>query len=86
MKNTPENQNEILKELSKQAESIYDKFKAELEKKYTGKIVAIDLANKDIAGISEDKRELLQKVLQTRPKHKIGLRRIGKNPSTGYIL
>jgi hypothetical protein len=59
------------------ADIIYEKFKEELESKYWGKIVAIDIESETIAGIGDSILEAYQKARLKFPKNKFAYKRIG---------
>ncbi|MFQ6073341.1 MAG: hypothetical protein ACE5KT_11685 [Methanosarcinales archaeon] len=77
--------NEILHNLGKKANSIYQKHKSNLEREHYGKIIAIDLDMEEIIEIGSDLQTITEKVSKKRSGHKIEIRKVGKNPSVGRI-
>lgn len=59
------------------ADSIYEKFKEELESKYFGKIVAIDIESGTIAGVGDSILEAYEKAKLKSPQSKFSYKRVG---------
>lgn len=60
-----------------EVDRIYEKFKEELESKYFGKIVAIDLESEIVAGIGSSVLEAYEKAKEKSPKNKFSYKRVG---------
>ncbi len=67
--------------IDRQAEEIYNTHKSDLESKYYGKIVVLDINQEDIAAIGDTPQEASSKAQRLRPRHRFFMRRIGKSPA-----
>ena len=67
-------------------EEIYDENKKKLEKAFLGKIVAIEIEFRDVAGIGESLDEAYEKAVKKYPKKQFYFRKVGPCPAPGYLF
>lgn len=67
------------------AKSIYEAHKAEWEKLYNGKIIAIDIDSNDFVSVGENISDVDLEARRKRPGHQIFMRRVGKNPAVAKL-
>ena len=67
-------------------EEIYDENKKKLEKAFLGKIVAIEIESRDVAGIGESLDEAYEKAVKKYPKKQFYFRKVGPCPAPGYLF
>lgn len=71
------------KSLAKMGESVYQKNKDWLEKEYMGKIVS--LSKEGVVGVGDEILEVYEKA-KKKSKGPFYFRRVGPDPSVGYLL
>ena len=67
-------------------EEIYDQNKEKLEKAFLGKIVAIEIESRDVAGIGKSLDEAYEKAVKKYPKKQFYFRKVGPCPAPGYLF
>jgi len=67
-------------------EEIYDENKKKLEKAFLGKIVAIEIESRDVAGIGKSLDEAYEKAVKKYPKKQFYFRKVGPCPAPGYLF
>ncbi len=67
------------------AKQIYESHRAEWEKLYNGKVIAIDIDDNDLASVGEHISDVDLEARRKRPGHRIFMRRVGKNPSIARL-
>jgi len=67
------------------AKHIYEAHKEEWEKRYDGKIIAIDIDANDCASVGDYLRDVSLRARQERPGHRFFVRKVGKNPSVARL-
>jgi hypothetical protein len=66
-------------------EEIYEKHKEKLEKTYLGKIVAIEIESRDVAGIGASLDEAYEEAIKKYPKKEFYFRKVGPCAATSYL-
>lgn len=72
--------------LARLGEEIYEEKRVDLEKFYLGKIIAIEVESREVAGIGETVEEAYAAAVKRHPKSRFYFRRVGENRAAGYIL
>jgi len=67
-------------------EEVYEEEKDRLEKAYMGKIVAIEIESRAVAGIGESLDEAYEEALKKYPDKKFYFRRVGPCAAPGYLF
>ena len=67
-------------------EEIYEENREELEGAYLGKIVAIEVESRTIAGVGEDLDEAYEKALKKYPDGRFYFRKVGPCPAPTYLF
>lgn len=67
------------------AKQIYESHMAEWEKLYMGKIIAIDIDEKNLAAVGDNLSKVGLEARTRLPGHRIFLRKVGKNPSVARL-
>jgi len=67
-------------------EEVYEEKKEKLESVYLGKIVAIEVESRDVAGIGENLDEAYEKALKKYPDRQFYFRKVGPCPTTDYLF
>lgn len=67
-------------------EEVYEEKKEKLESVYLGKIVAIEVESRDVAGIGENLDEAYEKALKKYPGRQFYFRKVGPCPTTDYLF
>lgn len=81
----PTRGDKLLREV-KEGEETYNMFKESLEMNHNGKIVAIDMDEKNIVAIDYDIKNVMATIKEKGCSGRLRIRRIGKNDSTGIGL
>jgi hypothetical protein len=66
-------------------EEIYKENKDRLEKTYMGKIIAIEIESRSVAGVGESLDEACEEALKKYPKKKFYFRKVGPCAATSYL-
>lgn len=72
--------------LARLGEEIYKENRSDLEKSYLGKIIAIEIEAREVAGIGETVEEAYSTAVKRHPQSHFYFRRVGENRAAGYIL
>jgi len=72
--------------LARLGEEIYEENKADLEKSYLGKIIAIEVESREVAGVGESVEEAYATAVKRHPKSPFYFRRVGEDRAAGYVL
>jgi len=67
-------------------EEVYERNKEKLEKTYLGKIVAIEIESRDVAGIGASLDEAYEEAIKKYPKKEFYFRKVGPCPAPGYLF
>jgi hypothetical protein len=67
-------------------EEVYEEERDRLEKAYMGKIVAIEIESRAIAGIGENLDEAYEEALKRYPGKKFYFRKVGPCAAPGYLF
>lgn len=67
-------------------EEVYEEEKDRLEKAYMGKIVAIEIESRAVAGIGESLDEAYEEALKKYPDKKFYFRKVGPCAAPGYLF
>jgi len=67
-------------------EEVYEKNKERLEKAYLGKIVAIEIESRDVAGIGTNLDEAYEEAVKKYPNRQFYFRKVGPCPAPGYLF
>lgn len=67
-------------------EEIYEDNKGELEKEHLGKVVAIEVESRTIAGIGENLDEAYEAAIKKHPGKRFYFRKIGPCPAPTYLF
>lgn len=67
--------------IDEKAKKIYEAHRDEWEKLYSGKIIAIDIDENNLASVGEHISDVDLEARSKRPGHRIFMRRVGKNPA-----
>ncbi|SMH71670.1 hypothetical protein [Candidatus Nitrosotalea okcheonensis] len=78
----PTRGDKLLREI-KEGEEVYNMFKESLEMKHNGKIVAIDMDEKNIVAMDYDIKNVMATIKEKGYSGRLRIRRIGKNDATG---
>ena len=65
----------------KKANHIYESYREECERLYSGMIIAIDIDNKNLVSVGKNVDEVGLKARTKQPGHRIFMCRVDKNPS-----
>ncbi len=68
--------------IDEKARHIYEAHKEDWEKLYSGKIIAIDIEENNLAAVGERIGDVDIDARKKRPGHRLFMRRAGKNPAT----
>ncbi len=68
--------------IDEKAKQIYETHKEEWEKLYSGKIIAIDVEENNLASVGEHIGDVDLEARKKRPGHRLFMRRVGRNPAT----
>ena len=71
--------------IDEKARHIYEAHRKEWEKQYTGKIIAIDIEENNLASVGERISDVDLDARKKRPGHRLFVRRVGKNPATARL-
>jgi len=66
-------------------EEVYEKNKERLEKAYLGKIVAIEIESRDVAGIGTNLDEAYEEAVKKYPRKQFYFRKVGPCAATSYL-
>ena len=72
--------------LARLGEEIYEENRADLEKSYLGKIIAIEVETREVAGVGDSVEEAYTVAAERHPKSHFYFRRVGEDRAAGYIL
>jgi hypothetical protein len=67
-------------------EEVYEENREKLEKAYLGKIVAIEIESRDIAGIGASLDEAYKEAVKKYPRKQFYFRKVGPCPAPGYLF
>lgn len=67
-------------------EEVYKEEKDRLEKVYMGKIIAIEIESRTVAGIGESLDEAYEEALKKYPNKKFYFRKVGPCAAPGYLF
>ena len=67
-------------------EEVYEENREKLEKAYLGKIVAIEIESRDVAGIGTSLDEAYEEAIKKYPKEEFYFRKVGPCPAPGYLF
>jgi len=67
-------------------EEVYEENREKLEKAYLGKIVAIEIESRDVAGIGTSLDEAYEEAVKKYPKKQFYFRKVGPCPAPGYLF
>ena len=68
--------------IDEKAKQIYETHREEWEKLYSGKIIAIDVEENNLASVGENIGNVDLEARKKRPGHRLFMRRVGRNPAT----
>jgi len=68
--------------IDEKAKQIYETHREEWEKLYSGKIIAIDVEENNLASVGENIGIVDLEARKKRPGHRLFMRRVGRNPAT----
>lgn len=68
--------------IDEKAKQIYENHREEWEKLYSGKIIAIDVEENNLASVGENIGIVDLEARKKRPGHRLFMRRVGRNPAT----
>ncbi len=68
--------------IDEKARQIYETHREEWEKLYSGKIIAIDIEENNLASVGEHIGNVDLEARKKRPGHRLFMRRVGRNPAT----
>ena len=68
--------------IDEKARQIYETHREEWEKLYSGKIIAIDIEENNLASVGEHIGDVDLEARKKRPGHRLFMRRVGRNPAT----
>ncbi|AKB58678.1 hypothetical protein [Methanosarcina barkeri] len=68
-----------------EAKNIYEAHKEEWEKRYSGKIIAIDVDANDLVSVGDHLKDVSLRARKERPDHRLFVRRVGNNPSVARL-
>ena len=72
--------------LVKMGEKIYNENKARWEETHMGKIVAIEVETKSLAGVGENLDEAYENASQRYPNKRFYFRKVGPCPAPAYLF
>lgn len=72
--------------LARSGEEIYEENRNELEKSHLGRIIAIDVESRKIAGIGDTVEEAYSYAVKAYPDRHFYFRKVGEDRAAGYIL
>lgn len=67
-------------------EEVYEENREKLEKAYLGKIVAIEIESRDVAGIGASLDEAYEEAVKKYPQKQFYFRKVGPCPAPGYLF
>ena len=67
-------------------EEVYEENREKLEKAYLGKIVAIEIETRDVAGIGASLDEAYEEAVKKYPQKQFYFRKVGPCPAPGYLF
>jgi len=67
-------------------EKVYEENRGKLEKVYSGKVVAIEIESRKIAGVGESVDEAYRAAIKKYPKKQFYFRKVGKERAAGYLF
>jgi len=67
-------------------EEVYEENRGKLEKSYLGKIVAIEIESRDIAGIGRSLDEAYEEAVKKYPRKQFYFRKVGPCAAPGYLF
>jgi hypothetical protein len=70
----------------KLGEEIYSKSKSKWEKSYFGKIIAIEVESRELAGVGESLDEAYEDALKKYPNKQFYFRKVGPCPAPTYLF
>ena len=70
----------------KLGEETYSKNKSKWEKSYFGKIIAIEVESKELAGVGESLDEAYEDALKKYPNKQFYFRKVGPCPAPTYLF
>jgi len=68
--------------IDEKAKQIYETHREEWENLYSGKIIAIDVEENNLASVGENIGIVDLEARKKRPGHRLFMRRVGRNPAT----
>lgn len=72
--------------LAELGEKIYEENKAEWEKAYLGKIIAIEVESRSLAGVGDSLDEAYEKAVKKYPGKPLYFRKVGPCAAPGYLF
>lgn len=72
--------------LAQFGEKVYEENRVKLEKSYLGKIIAIEVESREVAGVGETVEEAYSTAKKRHPQSQFYFRRVGEDRTVGYIL
>ena len=72
--------------LAELGEKIYEENRAEWEKAYLGKIIAIEVESRSLAAVGDSLDEVCKKVLEKYPGKQFYFRKVGLCAATDYLF
>jgi len=72
-------------ELVKRGERVYEANREKWERLYPGKIIAIEIEGKILAGVGETLDEACEKALEEYPDKRFYFRKVGPCPATSHL-
>jgi len=72
--------------LVKLGEEVYGENKDKWEKAYSGKIIAIEIVSKELAGVGETLDEAYESALKKYPDKQFYFRKVGPCPAPTYLF
>jgi len=67
-------------------EEVYEENREKLEKSYLGKIVAIEIESRDVAGIGRSLDEAYEEAVKKYPRKQFYFRKVGPCAAPGYLF
>jgi len=67
-------------------EEVYEENREKLEKSYLGKIVAIEIESRDVAGIGRSLDEAYEEAVKKYPRKQFYFRKVGLCAAPGYLF
>jgi len=72
--------------LAIKGEEVYEENREKLEKAYLGKIVAIEIESRDVAGIGASLDEAYEEAVKKYPQKQFYFRKVGPCAAPGYLF